>query len=112
MELDRSENITPGSHPNEMVLRVLSDMARLYGCSNSGEPTQDRRDAATSYKLRFYAAHVLSVPAMTLRVLADEVFARSKLMVLESCVSEQTDGVSSPSPRTTPVRPRPVIEEL
>ena len=111
METDESGNITPDSHLNEMVLRVLSDMARLYGYGSSGESTQERRDTAISHKLRFYAAHVVCVSAATLRVLADEVSARSKLIILESG-GEQTEGVSSSSTRTTPARPRTTIEEL
>ena len=112
MEPDGLGNSSPESHPNQMILRVLSDMARLYGHDNPGRSTRERRDAATSHKLGFYAARVVCMPAMTLRVLADEVFARSKLIVLESGGGEQTEGVSSPSTRTTPVRPRPIIEEL
>jgi len=108
IEPDGSGHITPDSHPNETVLRVLSDMAKLYGRS-----TPKGRDAATSHKLGYYAARVVCVPAVTLRVLADEVLARSKLIVLESggC-GEQTGGFFSPSTRTTPVLPRPIIEEL
>lgn len=112
MEPDGSGHITPDSHPNEVVLRVLSDMARLYGYGGSGESTRVRRETAISHKLRFYAARVVCVPAMTLRVLADEVFARSKLIVLESGGGEQTGGVPSTSTRTTPPRPPPTIEEL
>ena len=105
IEPDGSGNITPESHPNETVLRVLSDMARLYGRGDFGR--------ATSHKLGYYAARVVCMPAVTLRVLADEVLARSKLIVLESGGgSEQTEGFFSPSTRTTPVLPRPIIEEL
>ena len=112
MESDGSGNTSPDSQPNEMVLRVLSDMARLYGHDNPGKSTRERRDAATSHKLGFYAARVVCVPAMTLRVLADEVLARSKLIVLESGGGEQAESVSSPSTCTTAAQPRPVIEEL
>jgi len=112
MEPDGSGNTSPDSHPNEMVLRVLSDVARLYGHDSHGKSTRERRDAATSHKLGFYAARVVCVPATTLRVLADEVLARSKLIVLESGGGEQAEGVSSPSTGNTPVRPRPIIEEL
>ena len=113
IEPDESGNITPDSHPNETVLRVLSDMARLYGHRDFGRSTAKGRDAATSHKLGYYAARVVCVPAMTLRVLADEVLARSKLIVLESGGGgEQSEGFFSPSTRTTPVRPRPIIEEL
>lgn len=113
IESDGSGNVTPDSHPNETVLRVLSDMARLYGYGDFGRSARKGRDAATSHKLEYYAAHVVCVPAMTLRVLADEVFARSKLMVLESCGGgEQPEGLFSPSTRTTPVRSQPIIEEL
>lgn len=112
MESDGYGNTSPGSHPNEMVLRVLSDMARLYGHDNPGKSTRERRDAATSHKLGFYAARVVCVPATTLRVLADEVFARSKLIVLESSGGGQVESVPSPSTRTIIAQPRPVIEEL
>ena len=113
MEPDGFGNITPDSHPNETVLRVFSDMARLYGYGDFGPHMSKGRDVATSHKLGYYAARVVCVPAMTLRVLADEVLARSKLIVLESGGGgEQPTGVFSPSTRTTPVRPRPIIEEL
>jgi hypothetical protein len=113
IEPDRSGNITPDSHPNEAVLRVLSDMATLYGHGDVERSTPKRRDVATSHKLEYYAARVVCVPAMTLRVLADEVLARSKLIILESgSGGEQSEGFVSPSTRTTPVRPRPIIEEL
>lgn len=112
IEPDGSRNITPDSQLNEMVLRVLSDMARLYGCDNPDGSTQERRDVATSHKLRFYAARVVCLPAATLRVLADEVLARSKLIVLESGGGERMEGVYDPSTRTTSVQPRPIIEEL
>lgn len=112
MEADGLGNIAPDSHPNETVLRVLSDMARLYGHGDLGQSTPKKRDTATSHKLGFYAARIVCVPVMTLRVLADEVLARSKLIILESGGSEQSEGVFSPSTRTTHVRPRPIIEEL
>ena len=113
IEPDGSGHITPDSHPNETVLRVLSDMAKLYGRGDFGRSTPKGRDAATSHKLGYYAARVVCVPAATLRVLADEVLARSKLIVLESGGGdEQTRGFFSPSTRTTPVLPRPIIEEL
>lgn len=109
---DESGNITPDSHPNEMVLRVLSDMARLYGHGNPDRVTQRRKDVAADHKLGYYAARVLCMPAATLRVLADEVLAQSRLIGLESSGSEQPDGFVSPSSRTTPLQPRPIIEEL
>lgn len=111
MEPDGLGNIIPDSHPNETALRALSDTARLYGHGNLGQSTPKGRDAATGRKIGFYAARVLCVPAVTLRVLADEVLAQSKLLVLESGGGEQSE-VFSPSTRTTPVRSRPVIEEL
>lgn len=112
MEPDRLGNIAPESHPNESVLRVLSDMARLYGHGDLVRSTPKRRDKVTSHKLVYYAAHVVCVPAMTLRVLADEVFARSKLIVLESGGGERSEGVFSSSTRIAPVQSRPAIEEL
>lgn len=112
MEPDGSGNTTPDSHPNETLLLVLSDMVRLYGHGGIDQPTPKRRYAATSHKLGFYAARILCVPVMTLRVLADEALARSKLIVLESGGSDQSEGSFNPSTRTTPVPPRPIIEEL
>jgi len=112
MKSDGSGNTSLDSHPNEMVLRVLSDLARLYGHDNPSRSTRERIDAATGHKLGFYAARVVCVPAATLRVLADEVLARSKLIVLESGGGERVESVSSPSTRTTDARPHPVIEEL
>ena len=112
MEPDGSGNITPDSHPNETVLRVLSDMARLYGHGDLDQSTPKRRDSATSHKLGFYAARVVGMPVVTLRVLADEVLARSKLIVLESGGGEQSEGSFSSSTRTTPILPQPTIEEL
>lgn len=51
-------NITPDFHPDEVVILILSDLARLYGHDNSGceQLTQKRRDIATSQKFGFYAA--------------------------------------------------------
>lgn len=112
MEPNGSGNTTPDSHPNEYVLRVLSDMVRLYGHGDLDQSMPKGRDAATRHKLGFYAARIVCVPAMTLRVLADEVLARSKLIALESGGSDQSEGFFSPSTRTTPVRPPPIIEEL
>ncbi|KAF9646230.1 hypothetical protein BDM02DRAFT_3100173 [Thelephora ganbajun] len=112
MEPDGPEGVTPSSHPNENILRVLSDMARLYDRGDSDQSTQKRRDVATSRKLRFYAARVMCTPEMTLRVLAEEVLAQSKLMVLEPDGGGQSQDFFSPRTRTTPVRPRPIIEEL
>ena len=107
---DGSGNTVPDSHPNETILRVLSDMARLYGYDNLERSTRKRIDAATNRKLAFYAARVVCVPALTLRVLADEVMTHSKLMVLES--GEHMEATPNLSTRATPVRPRPAIEEL
>ena len=101
------------SHPSEKILRVLSDMARLYGHGKIGLPTPKRRDLATSHKLGYYAARVLSVPGVTLRVLADEVLARSKLIVLESADGGgQSEGSFGSNSRSTAVKPRPIIEQL
>jgi hypothetical protein len=113
MEPDGSGEIALNSHPSEKVLRVLSDMARLYGHGKIEQPAPKRRDLATSHKLGYYAAHVLSVSGVTLRVLADEVLARSKLIVLESADGGgQPEGSFGPNSRSTAVRPRPVIEQL
>jgi len=109
MDPDGSGNIVPEFHPNDTVLRVVSDMARLYGHGDLSRSTGKRRDAATSHKFGYYAARVLCTPTMTLGVLADEVFSHSKLIVLES---ERSEGVASPITRTTLVQSRPVIEEL
>ena len=108
---DKSGNIDLDSHPNEGVILALSDLARLYG---HGDPdlaqlVQKRGDVATSRKLGYYVARVLCVPTTTLRVLADEVLAQSKLIVLESCVGQRSEGLFSTSVHS---QTRPVIEEL
>jgi hypothetical protein len=110
-EPDESGNIVPDSHPNEAVILALSDLARLYGHgdSDSERLAQKRGDMATDRKLWFYAARVLCMPTMTLRVLADEVFAESKLIVSEPCGSGQSEGSFSVSVRS---QSRAVIEEL
>lgn len=111
VEPDESGNIVPGSHPSEGVILVLSDLARLYGHSDSDPepPVRNRRDMATSRKIGYYAARVLCVPTATLRVLADEVLAQSNLIVLESCVGQRSEGLFSTSVHS---QSRPVIEEL
>ena len=108
MDRDGSENTTPDSHPNEAVLRVLSDMARLYDDGNSDQG----RNIAASRKLSFYAARTMCLSSVTLRVLADEVLARSKSMVLEFGGGGSSESFFSTSSVTTPVRSRIVIEEL
>ena len=115
IEHEESDSIVPNSHPNETVLLVLSDLSRLYGYSDSdsGQSTQKRRDVATSRKLGFYAARVVCMRTVTLRVLSDEVLARSKLMVLESGLGlEEAENSISASSRATPVRSGLIIEEL
>lgn len=116
MEPDESGNIVPDSHPNETVLLVLSDLARLYGPGDpdSGRSTQRRGDMASGRKLGFYAARVVCTPSVTFRVLADEVLARSKSMVLESGGREEPVSLFNPSVhrRISPVQSRSVIEEL
>lgn len=114
-EADGSGDISPDFHPNETVLLVFSDLARLYGCgvSGPGQRTPKSGDVATSRKLGFYAARVVCTRAATLRVLADEVLARSKLIVLESGGEEEwTEGLISASGCAAPVRSRLIIEEL
>lgn len=110
---DGSETTTPHFHPNETVLLVLSDLARFYGGDNfgSGYGAQKRRDIATVRKLEFYAVRVVCMSTMTLRVLADEVLARSKLIILESDGGEQPGSFISPSSRVTSHLSR-LIEEL
>ena len=118
MEPDGSGSFTPRFHPNEAVLLLLSDLAGLYEyCDfDSGQRTQKRRDIAASRKLMFYAARVVCIPTVTLRVLAGEVLARSKLTVLESGGGEQSassiSACSLSGSGTTPVQSRLIIEEL
>ena len=98
MELDASGNITLDSHSNEGAVPVLSDLARLYGHGDSdpAQLAQRSRDMATSRRLGYSVAHALRVPSTTtLRVLADKVLGQSKLIVLESCVSQQSEGLFS-----------------
>ena len=101
MELEELGNITLDSHSNEGAVPVLSDLARLYGHSDS-DPAQlaqrswDMATMATSQRLGYSAAHALHMPSTTtLRVLADKVLRQSKLIVLESCVSQQSEGLFS-----------------
>jgi hypothetical protein len=110
MDGDGSGNIIPESHPNGTALLVLSDLAKLYGHGNADyeRSAQRRREVAINRKLGFYAARFLCVPTMTLRVLADEVQARSKLFALESNGNEQPERIVSPS--TSRIRSK--IEEL
>jgi hypothetical protein len=115
IEPDGSGNmVTPDSHTNETVLRVLSDMATLHGHNDFCRSTPERRDATTSRKLEYYAVRVVCVPAMTLRVIEMcLVLARPKLIVSESSGGgEQSEGFVSSSTRTTPVRLRSIIEEF
>ena len=98
MELEELGNITLDSHSNEGAVPVLSDLARLYGHSDSDPAQLAQRswDMATSQRLGYSAAHALHMPSTTtLRVLADKVLRQSKLIVLESCVSQQSEGLFS-----------------
>lgn len=108
---DGSGSVVPDLHPNGTVLLVLSDLARLYGHSDSGSGqwTQRGRDVATSRKLGFYAARVVGMPTTTFSMLSDEVLARSKL---ESGGGEETESFISASGSATPVRSRLIIEGL
>lgn len=115
MEPDGSDNVTPDLHPNRTALLVFSDLAGLYGGGgfDPGQRTQRRKDTATGRKLGFYATRVVCMPAVTLRVLADEVLAQSKSVVLESG-GEQSESLisASRSSRAAPVRSGLAIEEL
>ena len=110
---DGSGNIIPESHPNDTALLVFSDLAKLYGHGDSdyARSAQKRREVAVKHKISFYAARILCLPTTTLRVLADEVQTRSKLILLESSGNEGSDGMVSPSISLS-AHTRSEIEEL
>ncbi|KAG6890083.1 hypothetical protein C0995_012032 [Termitomyces sp. Mi166 len=60
------------SHPHLNVVLALSDLAKLLE-----RPINGTKKSHVTYKLLFYAAHVLSTPPAIFRVLAEELTERS-----------------------------------
>lgn len=64
------------SHPSSTCLLVLSDIADLFA--------RVSKHAHVGHKLKFYAAHLLSIPAFVLNAVADEVEQRAKVVNSET----------------------------
>ncbi|KAG5727144.1 Zinc finger HIT domain-containing protein 2 [Termitomyces sp. T112] len=69
---ESEEYFDVASHPHLNLVLALSDLTKLFQC-----PTTDAKKSHVTYKLLFYAAHILSTPSDTLRVLAEELAERS-----------------------------------
>ncbi|KZT07481.1 uncharacterized protein LAESUDRAFT_724932 [Laetiporus sulphureus 93-53] len=88
-------------HPNANTLRALSDLSTLFsGPTHSSSSASSASSSAplrvatkpiaatnkhihVAHKLTFYAAHVLSVPPLLLRALADETARRADVVARE-----------------------------
>lgn len=97
-------------HPSANTLRALSDLSTLFSGSvhssssassaSSSAPSRaaTKPTAATSkhihvtHKLTFYAAHVLSVPPLLLRALADEAACRAEIVAREGVDVQSGSG--------------------
>ncbi|KAG5353567.1 hypothetical protein C0989_005540 [Termitomyces sp. Mn162] len=69
---ESEEYFDVASHPHLNLVLALSDLTKLFQC-----PTTGAKKSHVTYKLLFYAAHILSTPSDTLRVLAEELAERS-----------------------------------
>ena len=82
------DNVDLRQNASLNALRVLSDIASLYGeppAKNDGAGSSQplRKPSHVVHKLLFYAAYVLGTPAPMLRVLADEAAMRAKTLESE-----------------------------
>lgn len=65
-----------------MAVLVLSDLNGLFSATSEQNASQDnsmqRKGNHITYKLLFYAAHILSTPSVILDAVADEMKARAE----------------------------------
>lgn len=106
-----SDNI--GKLPQRDALLALSDLIALFRSRASGI-----KETQTTMKLRFYVAHIASLPVDLLAAFSAEVGARARSLEVEGEMEAQTSSIppesrsSVTSPEDLKDRKRPIIEEL
>ena len=102
----------PREHANANALRVLSDLAALFGSRSTAHPEGNPVVVKTNHvvhKLAFYAAYVLGTPAPLLCATVDESTMQVEIMKNER--QRQTgNSTSKRAGRAKPQSPR--IQEL
>ncbi|TFK39930.1 hypothetical protein BDQ12DRAFT_590462, partial [Crucibulum laeve] len=74
-----TSDIDPSSHPHNMLLFVFSDLSRLFETLPSNSSANEKlKPNHVTYKLLFYAAHILSTPTPILQMLDEELSARAR----------------------------------
>ncbi|KLO06656.1 hypothetical protein SCHPADRAFT_837775, partial [Schizopora paradoxa] len=80
------------SSPSLNILRVLSDLMRLF---NGGSNTKQKSDTHAGLKMRFYVAHVVMVGDSTGQqafiILADALRRRAERVEMEGLVDDNTE---------------------
>lgn len=118
--LSRSEQAYPDleGHPSANTLRVLSDLSKFFSDASRSRgppppsdfsgpvPTSNASSTLKTnhitHKLMFYAAHVLSVPAILLRALCDELDSRAQTIIQEDSAGSYDLSGSSQTVHSPP----------